>query len=105
MRIKKFNSFSKNEAFRTRSSNSREPIVINISGPDGNAYVLLGYAKNFAKQLGLNYETIKSEMMSGDYDNLLNVFDRYFGDFVILERTEDDEDSYEGDYDDYDDED
>jgi hypothetical protein len=24
--------------------------------------------------------------MSGDYENLLQVFDKYFGDFVILER-------------------
>jgi len=25
-------------------------------------------------------------MQSGDYENLLNVFDKAFGDFVILER-------------------
>ena len=31
-------------------------------------------------------ERIIYEMQSGDYENLLNVFDREFGDFVILER-------------------
>ena len=29
---------------------------------------------------------IQEEMMSGDYENLLRVFDREFGDFVVLER-------------------
>jgi hypothetical protein len=46
----------------------------------------MGYASNFAKQLGLDKEKIINEMMSGDYENLLQVFDGYFGSFVILER-------------------
>ena len=62
------------------------PIVINLNGPDGNAFVLLGKAKQFARQLGLDGNAITSEMMSGDYENLIKVFDREFGDFVILER-------------------
>ena len=33
------------------------PIVIDLTGPDGNAFVLLGYAKNFAKQLGFSKES------------------------------------------------
>jgi hypothetical protein len=63
-----------------------EPIVIDLTGPDGNAFALMGYASNFAKQLGLDKEKIINEMMSGDYENLLQVFDGYFGSFVILER-------------------
>ena len=62
------------------------PIVIDLTGPDGNAFALMGYAKQFAKQLGLDYKTITNEMMRGDYENLLQVFDSYFGDYVILER-------------------
>lgn len=46
----------------------------------------MGYARNYAKQLGLNSDTIMEEMTAGDYENLLEVFDSYFGDFVILER-------------------
>ena len=30
-------------------------------------------------------KAIIEEMMSGDYDNLIEVFEREFGDFVILE--------------------
>lgn len=62
------------------------PIVIDLNGPDGNAFVLLGKAKQFARQLGLDGNAITNEMMSGDYENLIEVFDREFGDFVILER-------------------
>lgn len=62
------------------------PIIIDITGPDGNAFALMGYAKRFAKQLGMDSKSIIEDMMSGDYENLLEVFDSHFGDFVILER-------------------
>lgn len=62
------------------------PIVIDLTGPDGNAFALMGYASRFAKQLGLDSKVIINEMQSGDYENLLRVFDGYFGSFVILER-------------------
>ena len=62
------------------------PIVIDLTGPDGNAFALMGYANRFAKQLGLDGKAIINEMMGGDYENLLEVFDKNFGDFVILER-------------------
>ena len=62
------------------------PIVIDLTGPDGNAFALMGYASNFAKQLGLNKEEIINDMMSSDYEHLLQVFDKHFGSFVILER-------------------
>ena len=47
---------------------------------------MLGYAKSYAKQLGLDFSKIQDEMTSGDYENLIQVFDKYFGSFVILER-------------------
>ena len=42
--------------------------------------------KSLAKQLGLNGSEIQAEMMQGDYEHLLEVFDKNFGDYVILER-------------------
>ena len=62
------------------------PIIIDITGPDGNAFALMGYAIQFAKQLGIDDKPIIEKMMSSDYKNLLEVFDNEFGDFVILER-------------------
>jgi hypothetical protein len=44
------------------------------------------YAKRFARQLDLDASVIHKEMMSGDYENAIRVFDNYFGAFVILER-------------------
>lgn len=61
-------------------------MVIDLTGPEGNAFVLLGYANRFAKQLDLDADKINEEMKSGDYEKLIEVFDSYFGDFVILER-------------------
>ena len=60
------------------------PIVVDLTGPDGNAFALMGLASRLAKQLGIKSPT--AEMMSGDYENLLEVFDKHFGEFVILER-------------------
>ena len=62
------------------------PIIIDLTGPDGNAYALMAYAKRFATQLGYDHKMIIGKMTSGDYEHLLEVFDSYFGKFVILER-------------------
>ena len=61
-------------------------VVIDLTGPDGNAFVLMAYVDRFARKLGLDPVTIKAEMREGDYENLIKVFDEWFGDFVILER-------------------
>ena len=69
-----------------RQKQPTREIIIDLTGPDGNAFVLLGYARNYAKQLGLDADMICNEMRESDYENLISVFDKYFGDFVILER-------------------
>ncbi len=69
-----------------RKKQPNREIIIDLTGPDGNAFVLIGKAMRFAKQLGLDQEMIKQELTSGDYEHLLEVFDKYFGTFVILER-------------------
>jgi len=65
---------------------SNRGIEIDLTGPDGNAHVLLGYAEQYANQLGLDNEQIQKEMTSGDYENLVQTFDKYFGSFVTLLR-------------------
>lgn len=69
-----------------REKETPTEIVIDLTGPEGNAFVLLGYASRFAEQLNYDKEKIMKEMKAGDYENLVSVFDSYFGDFVILER-------------------
>ena len=61
-------------------------IEIDLTGPQGNAYFLLGTATSLAKQMGLNGKEIVEEMKSSDYENLLQVFDTNFGNIVTLYR-------------------
>ena len=61
-------------------------LEIDLTGPDGNAFVLIGYASSLSKQLGLDSKKIQTEMMSGDYEHLIQTFDKYFGEYVTLYR-------------------
>lgn len=66
-----------------------QSIVIDLTGPDGNAFALMGKARRIAKTLEWPKEDIDkmiSQMMSGDYENLVNVFEENFGSFVTLYR-------------------
>lgn len=63
-----------------------EHLVIDLTGPQGNAFFLLGVAETLAKRQQLDSAKILEEMKSGDYENLVQVFENYFGHFVILER-------------------
>ena len=69
-----------------KSKEQKSGIEIDLTGPDGNAFVLIGKASNLAKQLGLDKDAIQKEMMSGDYEHLVSVFDKHFGEFVTLYR-------------------
>jgi hypothetical protein len=60
--------------------------IIDLTGPEGNAFCLLGYAKKFARQFDLDGDTIINEMKDGDYEHLVSTFDKHFGEYVILER-------------------
>ena len=57
-------------------------IQIDLCSPEGNVFFLIGTARRFAKDLGLNPLKVEEEMKSGDYDNAIAVFESYFGDYV-----------------------
>jgi len=59
-------------------------LEIDLTGPQGNAYFLIGTAQKLCSQLGYHFEPVKDDMMAGDYENLIKVFDKHFGDFVTL---------------------
>ena len=64
-------------------------IEIDLTGPQGNAYFLLGTASKLGRQLGLDNDeigVILRNMRSSDYENLINVFDKNFGNIVTLYR-------------------
>lgn len=63
--------------------------IIDLTGPEGNAFVLLGVANDLGKALQYSKEKlaqIQEEMTSGDYENLITVFDNYYGHLVDLEK-------------------
>lgn len=61
-------------------------IEIDLLGPEGNAFALLGIAKDLCHKTGIEWESVKNEMTSGDYENLLQVMEHYFGDLIIMYR-------------------
>ncbi len=72
-------------------------ITIDLKGPQGNAFYLLGQANMWAKQLGKDPEAINTEMTKGNYKNLLAVFEREFGAVCTLQNKPDDLDIEEED--------
>ena len=60
--------------------------VIDLQGPQGNAFALMGYADDFLRQMGRRdeFNAMRSEMMSGDYNNLIGIFEKNFGEYVTL---------------------
>ena len=69
---------------KSKSEIKDRGIEIDLTGPHGNAFYLLGTAKNLAKQLELDWEEISKDMKSANYEHLLEVFEEYFGDYVTL---------------------
>jgi hypothetical protein len=69
-----------------KSKEKKSKIEIDLTGPEGNAFSLIGCARKLCRQLEKDFEPIQKEMTSGDYENLVKVFDREFGDWVILYR-------------------
>lgn len=69
-----------------KSRTNQKP-TIDLHGPDGNVFALMGHARKLGKQLGFSGEKAKAlreEMMSDSYQNAIEAFDREFGDYVDL---------------------
>tara|TARA_B100000519_G_C14134210_1_gene386699 strand:+ start:594 stop:827 length:234 start_codon:yes stop_codon:yes gene_type:complete len=65
----------------------QQKLEIDLTGPDGNAFVLMRYVETIGRQLGYSRQritAIRKVMMMGDYEGLVKVFDREFGEHVIL---------------------
>ena len=62
---------------------------IDLTGPDGNAYALMGHARNLGRQLGYSKgrtDAIIKVMMLTNYEGLLHTFDTEFGHIVTMYR-------------------
>ncbi len=71
-----------------RKSTRASEIVIDLDGPNGNAFYLLKIAKQYAHSMGMKASPIMSEMCAGtDYYELVKVFEKHFGHLVVLETS------------------
>ena len=64
--------------------------VIDLDGPQGNAFVLLGIAGQTMIKSGFDkrmQDIILNEMRSRDYINLLKTFEKYFGSAYTLQTS------------------
>jgi len=76
---------------RYKQSNNER--IIDLDGPDGNAFNLLAIATKLLRQhenFNLDDKSqslIIAEMKSNDYTHLVKTFNQYFGSIFILETT------------------
>lgn len=74
---------------KRKSEMTQNNPIIDLTGPEGNAFFLLARANRWGKELGLDTAAIHKEMTSGDYHNLVRVFEREFGDYCTLVGADD----------------
>lgn len=60
-------------------------IKLDLTGEDGNVFVVMGLANKLSNQIGLDFDPIRKDMMSKDYGHAIRVFEKHFGDFVDIE--------------------
>ena len=56
--------------------------IINLDGPEGNAFMLMAIAESEAMGLGIDRDDIDAildDMKSGDYKNLVKTLDEHLG--------------------------
>ena len=68
------------------SKDTTKKQVIDLTGPEGNSFYLLGLARKLCKQLDLDTTQVYGEMTTGSYENLITAFDKHFGSIIDLER-------------------
>jgi len=72
---------------KSRNCLENKKLEIDLNGPEGNAWYLLGLAGSLGKQLSMSnfrIKCIQDEMILSDYKMVVETFDKWFGDYVIL---------------------
>jgi len=61
-------------------------IEIDLTGPEGNVFHLIGLAIRLGRKLGLDTKAIQEDMTSQRYEHAVQVMEKYFGDYIIMYR-------------------
>ena len=65
--------------------NKKVGIEIDLTGPMV-MLLILGLAKRLCREFDIPFNPLMKKMTSGDYENLIKVFDDKFGSFVTMYR-------------------
>lgn len=74
---------------RSKNEIADRGIELDLTGPDGNAFRLIGVAKRLGRELGYSdrkVEGIVKKMTDGNYESLVQTFEAVFGQHVTLYR-------------------
>ena len=71
-----------------RKKTNKERPLIDLTGPQGNAFYLIGVVKQTFRRSGAPElgDQIVEEMMNGDYEHLVKTFDLYLGEHFDIVR-------------------
>ena len=61
-----------------------QPRVLDLGGPDGNAYTLLGLAHGLLKRTKHDPDIFIQIMKADDYGHLVRTFNEMFGDYFTI---------------------
>lgn len=61
-----------------------DKIIIDLDGPDGNIFFLLGTMKKLAKMRGIDHKVIENEIVNTDYTKGIEIIEKYFGDLITF---------------------
>ena len=75
---------------RSATDSARFPtgVVIDLSGPEGNVFYILGTCNRLARDFGLDgqeVKTFKEELLGKNYQQILDICQRWFG-LIYLNR-------------------
>lgn len=65
-----------------------QKIYIDLDGPDGNVFVLLGITSKLCDVLGYpksQKDALLEQMRSGDYTNAVQTMENVFGDIIVFQ--------------------
>jgi hypothetical protein len=71
---------------KIKNKRKQQLIEVDLQGAQGNAFYILALANKLSTSMGLDAKKIQDEMKASDYENLIKVFDSYFGHHVTLYR-------------------
>ena len=63
-------------------------MVIDVNGPDGNAFQIIKFVKQLFKETDRmdEWDAVRAEMMSGGYENLLETVERVTFGIITFKR-------------------